>query len=190
MEFPICRACVIAIDVVDFDRDFVTPFLLALALVVVVGFQTSGFSNGDARKGAFSWPKARKVQWIRRERVVVDDDDDDHDKKKDQWENVSAVKALLQVVIVHASCSSYKRQSDHRASCEKSNVPFTRFIYNYWCLLGPWPCMQDRGKIIRRGLILRTGASSQRPPSIAIVPLDLALCLLLMSNKQYAKNTN
>mmetsp|Transcript_11890 Transcript_11890/g.21150 ORF Transcript_11890/g.21150 Transcript_11890/m.21150 type:complete len:150 (+) Transcript_11890:273-722(+) len=71
--------------VVDFDRDFVTPFLLALALVVVVGFQTSGFSNGDARKGAFSWPKARKVQRIRRERVVVDDDDDDdHDKKKDK----------------------------------------------------------------------------------------------------------
>lgn len=67
--------------VVDFDRDFVTPFLLALALVVVVGFQTSGFSNADA-KGAFAWPKARKVQRIRRERVVVDDDDGD--KKKEQ----------------------------------------------------------------------------------------------------------
>mmetsp|Transcript_12946 Transcript_12946/g.27490 ORF Transcript_12946/g.27490 Transcript_12946/m.27490 type:complete len:142 (+) Transcript_12946:232-657(+) len=61
--------------VVDFDRDFVTPFLLALALVVVLGFQTNGFSPGAARKSAFVWPKARTVQRVRRERVVVEDED-------------------------------------------------------------------------------------------------------------------
>lgn len=70
--------------VVSFDRDFVTPFLLTMALVIVLGFQTNGFSNesNNARKGAFVWPKTRKVQRIRRERVVVDDDDDG--KKKEQ----------------------------------------------------------------------------------------------------------
>ncbi len=69
---------------VNFDTDFVTPFLLSLAFVIVVGFQTNGFAfgAGDARrKGAFVWPKTRTVQKIRRERVIVDDVDED-DKKK------------------------------------------------------------------------------------------------------------
>ena len=62
---------------VNFDRDFVTPFLLALAFVIVIGFQTSGFSKdaGSGRKGAFAWPTTKRVQKIRRERVIVDDDD-------------------------------------------------------------------------------------------------------------------
>ncbi|KAL7537453.1 hypothetical protein ACHAWF_005765 [Thalassiosira exigua] len=60
--------------VVDFDRDFVTPFLLGLALVVVIGFQTGGFSSDGPRRGAFVWPKARRVQRVRTERVVVDDE--------------------------------------------------------------------------------------------------------------------
>lgn len=63
---------------VDFDRDFVTPFLLSLALVIVLGFQTNGFSGEPRRgerRGPFVWPKARKVQKIRRERVIVEDDD-------------------------------------------------------------------------------------------------------------------
>ena len=62
---------------VDFDRDFVTPFLLALAFVIVIGCQTSGCSRdaGSGRKGGFGWPKTRRVQKIRRERVIVDDDD-------------------------------------------------------------------------------------------------------------------
>ena len=68
---------------VDFDRDFVTPFLLSMAFVIVLGFQTGGFAmgaNDSRRKGAFSWPKTRTVQKIRRERVIVDDDAD----KKEQ----------------------------------------------------------------------------------------------------------
>lgn len=73
---------------VNFDRDFVTPFLLSLAFVIVLGFQTNGFSmkpgEKGANKGAFAWPKARKVQKIRRERVIVDDEEDDIDGKKEQ----------------------------------------------------------------------------------------------------------
>lgn len=57
---------------VDFDRDFVTPFLLAMALVIVLGFQTGGFRTRE-RKAAFAWPTARTVQRVRHERVVVDD---------------------------------------------------------------------------------------------------------------------
>ena len=67
---------------VDFDRDFVTPFLLSLAFVIVLVFQTNGFSGERKKKrGPFVWPKARKVQKIRRERVIVDDSDD---TKKEQ----------------------------------------------------------------------------------------------------------
>jgi len=74
---------------VDFDRDFVTPFLLGLAFVIVIGFQTGGFKGGDAagaggRKFALSWPKAKRVRKVRRERVIVDDDADDLDTKKER----------------------------------------------------------------------------------------------------------
>ena len=67
--------------IVDFDRDFVTPFLLALAFVVVLGFQTNGFNPQSAanRKGVFVWPSTRRK--VRRERIVVDDDDN-ADKKE------------------------------------------------------------------------------------------------------------
>ena len=65
---------------VNFDTDFVTPFLLALAFVIVIGFQTNGFT-GEKRRGAFVWPTTRKVQKVRRERVIVDDNIDD---KKEQ----------------------------------------------------------------------------------------------------------
>jgi len=69
--------------VVDFDRDFVTPFLLSLAFVIVLGFQTNGFSpQSKERKGAFVWPKTRKVQKIRHERVIVEDDEGGSDKKE------------------------------------------------------------------------------------------------------------
>mmetsp|Transcript_1739 Transcript_1739/g.4191 ORF Transcript_1739/g.4191 Transcript_1739/m.4191 type:complete len:154 (-) Transcript_1739:233-694(-) len=57
---------------VSFDNDFVMPFLLSLALVVVLGMQTKGFTTSE-RKGAFQWPKARVVKKIRRERKVVDE---------------------------------------------------------------------------------------------------------------------
>lgn len=72
---------------IDLDRDFVTPFLLGLALVIVVGFQTKGFTVAGGmsemeRKYAVSWPKARRVRKVRKERVIVEDDDEDDKKKR------------------------------------------------------------------------------------------------------------
>ena len=64
---------------IDFDRDFVWPFLLSLAFVIVIGFQTNGFTG--ERRAALVWPKARTVQRVRRERVVVDDSLEDDLKK-------------------------------------------------------------------------------------------------------------
>eukprot|EP00573_Skeletonema_grethae_P006393 CAMPEP_0201692796 /NCGR_PEP_ID=MMETSP0578-20130828/5586_1 /ASSEMBLY_ACC=CAM_ASM_000663 /TAXON_ID=267565 /ORGANISM="Skeletonema grethea, Strain CCMP 1804" /LENGTH=165 /DNA_ID=CAMNT_0048178223 /DNA_START=161 /DNA_END=658 /DNA_ORIENTATION=+ len=76
---------------IDLDRDFVTPFLLGLALVIVVGFQTKGFTVAGGmtemeRKYAVAWPKARRVRRVRRERVIVEDEDDEDedDDKKDR----------------------------------------------------------------------------------------------------------
>eukprot|EP00986_Skeletonema_menzelii_P009522 scaffold4350_cov131-Skeletonema_menzelii.AAC.2 len=72
---------------IDFDRDFVTPFLLGLALVIVIGFQTGGFRYAGGmtpmeRKFALSWPKARRVKKVRRERVIVEDEDVDSKKER------------------------------------------------------------------------------------------------------------
>mmetsp|Transcript_26076 Transcript_26076/g.40958 ORF Transcript_26076/g.40958 Transcript_26076/m.40958 type:complete len:156 (-) Transcript_26076:153-620(-) len=72
---------------IDLDRDFVTPFLLGLALVIVVGFQTKGFTvaggmSGMERQFALQWPKARRVRKIRRERVIVEDEDVDDKKER------------------------------------------------------------------------------------------------------------
>lgn len=86
---------------IDFDRDFVTPFLLGLAFVIVIGFQTGGFKIGSGsgsgsggssleRKFALSWPKAKRIRKVRRERVIVEDDDlndlnnDDLGEKKER----------------------------------------------------------------------------------------------------------
>ena len=65
---------------IDFDRDFVTPALLGLAFVIVIGFQTGGFQigysgGGGGRKFALSWPKAKRIRKVRRERVIIEDDD-------------------------------------------------------------------------------------------------------------------
>ena len=74
---------------VDFDRDFVTPALLGLAFVIIIGFQTGGFriiggqgeerEGGERRRYALSWPKARRVRKVRREIVIVEDDNDNDD---------------------------------------------------------------------------------------------------------------
>ena len=70
---------------IDFDADFVTPALLGLAFVIVIGFQTGGFQTswgggggrgGMERKFALSWPKAKRIRKVRRERVIIEDDDD------------------------------------------------------------------------------------------------------------------
>ena len=53
----------------SFDHDFALPFTLALAMCIVIGFQTGGFSNSNA-KPLVAWPKVRKRQKIVHKHVV------------------------------------------------------------------------------------------------------------------------
>lgn len=45
------------------DRDFVLPFLLALAFACVIGLQTGGFRAAQARP-LIAWPKVRRVKKV------------------------------------------------------------------------------------------------------------------------------
>jgi len=45
------------------DRDFVLPFLLALAFVFVIGLQTGGFRTGKAEP-LIAWPKVKRVKKV------------------------------------------------------------------------------------------------------------------------------
>ena len=47
----------------SFDHDFVVPFLLALAMSVVVGFQTKGFTKKKVEP-IIAWPKVRRVKKV------------------------------------------------------------------------------------------------------------------------------
>lgn len=60
-------------QLIDFDRDFVFPFVVTLVLVVVVGFQTKGFTQ-DKPKSLLVWPKVKRQRTVVRRTVVVDDD--------------------------------------------------------------------------------------------------------------------
>ena len=57
----------------NFDRDFVYPFLITMVLVVVVSVQTGNFSTYKASP-LIAWPKVVKKQKITRKTIVVDDD--------------------------------------------------------------------------------------------------------------------
>ncbi len=48
---------------VDLDRDFIMPFLLGLAMVVVVGMQTNGFPTRET-KPLVQWPKVKRVRKV------------------------------------------------------------------------------------------------------------------------------
>ena len=68
---------------IDFDRDFLFPFIMTLVIVIVIGFQTSGYRKKPAP--VIAWPKKiikRKVKT-----VYVDDDgnpvDDIHEHEND-----------------------------------------------------------------------------------------------------------
>ena len=47
----------------SFDQDFVVPFLLALAMAVVIGFQTGGYSSSEVTP-LIPWPKVKRVKKI------------------------------------------------------------------------------------------------------------------------------
>ncbi len=57
----------------NFERDFILPFLITLVLVVIVTIQTGSFSKYKADP-LVSWPKVVKKKKIIHKRVVVDDD--------------------------------------------------------------------------------------------------------------------
>jgi hypothetical protein len=69
----------------SFDLDFVVPFLLALALSVLIGFQTNGFTTQEI-KPIVSWPKVRRVKTIVKKKkgsaVKAATEDDDNDSGK------------------------------------------------------------------------------------------------------------
>jgi hypothetical protein len=66
---------------VDFDNDFVFPFLMALVLVMVLSIQTKGFTGSMAP--LVRWPKVRRRKKIIRKRVIVDDDGNEISPKED-----------------------------------------------------------------------------------------------------------
>lgn len=53
----------------SFDQDFALPFALALALCLVVGFQTGGFATNKPRP-LISWPKVRRRKKVVHRHVV------------------------------------------------------------------------------------------------------------------------
>jgi hypothetical protein len=47
----------------SFDQDFVVPFLLALAMAIVIGFQTGGYSSSEVTP-LIPWPKVKRVKKV------------------------------------------------------------------------------------------------------------------------------
>ncbi len=72
------------------EADFGLPFMLTLLLVVVIGFQTSGYSTGKVEP-LVHWPKVKKTRKVTHKHVVKNDkegdDDDDDEKDEDAKKN-------------------------------------------------------------------------------------------------------
>jgi hypothetical protein len=47
----------------SFDQDFVVPFLLALAMAIIIGFQTGGYTSSSVTP-LIPWPKVKRVKKI------------------------------------------------------------------------------------------------------------------------------
>ena len=63
---------------INVDRDFIYPFILTLATVSVLWYQTKGFSTQEAAP-LVAWPKVKRKKKIVRRTVVVDDEEEDDD---------------------------------------------------------------------------------------------------------------
>ena len=59
---------------IDFDKDFVFPFMLSLVMIVVIGIQTRGFKQKETNP-LLAWPKVRRKRKIIHKRVIIEDDD-------------------------------------------------------------------------------------------------------------------
>ena len=60
----------------NLDRDFIYPFMLALSLSILIGFQTRGFSK-EKPESLIAWPKVKKQKKIVHKHVVVGDKKND-----------------------------------------------------------------------------------------------------------------
>lgn len=64
----------------DIDQDFIMPFLLAIAMAVVIGIQTNGYSTREI-KPLIKWPKVKRVKkYIRKDE---DGNTESSESKKD-----------------------------------------------------------------------------------------------------------
>lgn len=66
----------------NIDRDFMYPFVLALCLTMIVGFQTKGFAK-DKAEPLVSWPKVKKQRKVVHKYVVKGKKEEETDKKND-----------------------------------------------------------------------------------------------------------
>eukprot|EP00980_Cylindrotheca_fusiformis_P009181 scaffold1996_cov127-Cylindrotheca_fusiformis.AAC.18 len=64
------------------DRDFMYPFMIAVCLTLVVGFQTRGFTK-DQPQSLLVWPKVKKRQKVIHKHVVKGQNSNEVDKKED-----------------------------------------------------------------------------------------------------------
>ena len=71
---------------IDFDSDFIVPFLLAMTFAIVVGFQTKGYTSQNVEP-IVKWPKVRKKKVIRKvkkgELVEKEEGEDKEVEEKD-----------------------------------------------------------------------------------------------------------
>mmetsp|Transcript_9367 Transcript_9367/g.19654 ORF Transcript_9367/g.19654 Transcript_9367/m.19654 type:complete len:112 (+) Transcript_9367:120-455(+) len=70
------------------EADFGLPFTIALLLVVVIGFQTNGYTTSQ-RKPLVNWPKVKKTRKITHKHVVkgVDEGADADEKEPETKKN-------------------------------------------------------------------------------------------------------
>jgi hypothetical protein len=63
----------------NLDRDFVFPFFLALSLVLLITFQTKGFSKYKP-DALMKWPKVKKQRRVIHKHIVVGQEEGDSKK--------------------------------------------------------------------------------------------------------------
>ena len=56
-------------ELVDFDRDFIMPFIMTLIIVIIVGIRTRGFTTYRSNS-LVQWPKLIKKKKVVKKKVV------------------------------------------------------------------------------------------------------------------------
>ena len=73
---------------IKIEADFGLPFMLALLLAVVIGFQTNGYTSSQT-KPVISWPKVKKKQKVIHKHVVKGQNLNSLDDIVDEKESVA-----------------------------------------------------------------------------------------------------